>query len=93
MKKYIVLLALLLAGIFSSHAQQMVSVTPGSITVPQQGGTYTLKVDYAPSPDSLFDWRMVRYTAPYSDIQVSDNGNLTVRVTFPANTGYDAPIG
>ena len=93
MKKYIVLLALLLAGIFSSHAQQMVSVTPGSITVPQQGGTYTLKVDYAPSPDSLFDWRMARYTAPYSDIQVSDNGNLTVRVTFPANTGYTPRSG
>ena len=93
MKKYIVLLALLLAGIFSSHAQQMVSVTPGSITVPQQGGTYTLKVDYAPSPDSLFDWRMARYTAPYSDIQVSDNGNLTVRVTFPTNTGYTPRSG
>ena len=93
MKKYIVLLALLLAGIFSSHAQQMVSVTPGSITVPQQGGTYTLKVDYAPSPDSLFDWRMARYTSPYSDIQVSDNGNLTVRVTFPANTGYTPRSG
>ena len=93
MKKYIVLLALLLAGIFSSHAQQMVSVTPGSITVPQQGGTYTLKVDYAPSPDSLFDWRMARYTAPYSGIQVSDNGNLTVRVTFPANTGYTPRSG
>ena len=60
MKKYIVLLALLLAGTFTSHAQQLVSVTPGSITVPQQGGTYTLKVDYAPSPDSLFDWRMTR---------------------------------
>ena len=93
MKKYIVLLALLLAGTFTSHAQQLVSVTPGSITVPQQGGTYTLKVDYAPSPDSLFDWRMTRYTAPYSDIQVSDNGNLTVRVTFPANTGYTPRSG
>ena len=93
MKKYIVLLALLLAGTFTSHAQQLVSVTPGSITVPQQGGTYTLKVDYAPSPDSLFDWRMTRYTAPYSDIQVSDNGNLTARVTFPANTGYTPRSG
>lgn len=40
MKKYIVLLALLLAGIFSSHAQQMVSVTPGSITVPRRSPDY-----------------------------------------------------
>ena len=36
---------------------------------------------------------MTRYTAPYSDIQVSDNGNLTARVTFPANTGYTPRSG
>jgi len=93
MKKYILLLTLLSVGIFSLHAQELVSIAPRSITVPQQGGTFDLRVDYAPSPDSLFDWRMSRYSAPYSDIQVSDNGNKTVRVTFPANTGYTPRSG
>ena len=93
MKKYILLLTLLSVGIFSLHAQELVSIAPRSITVPQQGGTFDLRVYYAPSPDSLFDWRMSRYSAPYSDIQVSDNGNKTVRVTFPANTGYTPRSG
>ena len=92
MKKYIFLLMWLLAGLFSAHAQQ-VAISPSSISVPPQGGTYTLSVTYAPAPDSLFDWSMARYSVPYSNIQVSNIGDRTVRVTFPANTGYTTRSG
>ena len=60
MKKYSLSLLFLFCGLFL-YGQQYVSVSPSSISVPLEGGTYTCSVDYTISPDSLMSMA-VSYT-------------------------------
>ena len=64
MKKYSLSLLFLFCGLFL-YGQQYVSVSPSSISVPLEGGTYTCSVDYTISPDSLMNMDFIRYACAY----------------------------
>ena len=93
MKKYSLSLLFLFCGLFL-YGQQYVSVSPSSISVPLEGGTYTCSVDYTISPDSLMNMDFIRYATTSSQVNsVTGNSHKQFTIVFKANSGYTPVSG
>ena len=93
MKKYSLSLLFLFCGLFL-YGQQYVSVSPSSISVPLEGGTYTCSVDYTISPDSLMNMDFIRYATTSSQVSsVTGNSHKQFTIVFKANSGYTPVSG
>ena len=93
MKKYSLSLLFLFCGLFL-YGQQYVSVSPSSISVPLEGGTYTCSVDYTISPDSLMSMDFIRYATTSSQVSsVTGNSHKQFTIVFKANSGYTPVSG
>ena len=93
MKKYSLSLLFLFCGLFL-YGQQYVSVSPSSISVPLEGGSYTCSVDYTISPDSLMDMDFIRYATTSSQVSsVTGNSHKQFTIVFKANSGYTPVSG
>ncbi|MFQ8805424.1 MAG: hypothetical protein ACLR8Y_10310 [Alistipes indistinctus] len=76
------------------YGQQYVSVSPSSISVPLEGGSYTCSVDYTISPDSLMDMDFIRYATTSSQVSsVTGNSHKQFTIVFKANSGYTPASG
>ena len=93
MKKYSLSLLFLFCGLFL-YGQQYVSVSPSSISVPLEGGTYTCSVDYTISPDSLMNMDFIRYATTSSQVSsLTGNSHKQFTIVFKANSGYTPVSG
>lgn len=93
MKKYSLSLLFLFCGLFL-YGQQYVSVSPSSISVPLEGGTYTCSVDYTISPDSLMSMDFIRYATTSSQVSsLTGNSHKQFTIVFKANSGYTPVSG
>ncbi len=93
MKKYSLSLLFLFCGLFL-YGQQYVSVSPSSISVPLEGGTYTCSVDYTISPDSLMNMDFIRYATTSSQVSsLTGNSRKQFTIVFKENSGYTPVSG
>ena len=92
MKKYSLSLLFLFCGLFL-YGQQYVSVSPSSISVPLEGGTYTCSVDYTISPDSLMNMDFIRYATTSSQVSSLTGSRKQFTIVFKENSGYTPVSG